>query len=322
MASIVSTPRLNIGGNLIARAWAANWPLTLVGLAMIPTLLVALAGLAVDPRVITGAPAWMKPAKFAISIALYAFTFIWMLGFVRGPRLRRMAGVAASLTAVAFVVEMVAIVVQVVRGVRSHFNVATPLDGALFSAMGAFVMLLWIMGLLLAVALIAQRMPDRPLAMGMRLGVLVTLVGAGMGFVMTTPTAEQRASWAAGAPVTVAGAHAVGAPDDAPGLPIVGWSTQGGDIRVSHFVGLHAMQVLPLIGWLVGRRRRLGPRRQAALVAVAGAGYLGLVLLLAWQALRAQPLLAPDGLTLAGLAGLAAAVAIGAAATLRGAGRA
>ncbi|MBX0326396.1 hypothetical protein K2Z83_01645 [Oscillochloris sp. ZM17-4] len=325
MSSISTAPRLSTGLDLrgaLARAWAANWPLTLVGLAMVPTLLIALIGLAIDPRLITGAPAWMKPAKFAISIAIYSFTFIWMLGFVRGPRLRRMAGVAASLTAVAFMVEMVVIVLQVVRGTTSHFNVSTPLNAALFSTMGIFIMLLWVMGLLLAVALVAQRMADRPMALALRSGIVITLVGAGLGFLMTTTTAAQQASVAAGGAMTVSGAHAVGAPDDAPGLPIVGWSTQGGDIRVSHFVGLHAMQVLPFIGWLVGRRRRLGVGRQTALVGVAGAGYLGLVLLLAWQALRAQPLLAPDALTLGVGAALVVAVAAGAAAAMAGGRRA
>lgn len=319
MSTLSTSPRLRGGldlRGLTGRAWAANWPLTLVGLAMIPILLAALAGLVVDPRVISGSPAWLKPAKFAVSITIYSFTFIWMLGFVRGPRLRRMAGVAASLTALAFVVEMVIIVGQVLRGTTSHFNIATPLDAALFSTMGAFIMLLWLMGMLLAVALVAQRMADRPIAMALRYGVVITPVGAGLGFLMTTPTAEQRASWAAGGPATIAGAHAVGAPDDAPGLPVVGWSTQGGDIRVSHFVGLHAMQALPLIGWLVARRRGLGEGRQTALVAVAGTGYLGLVLLLAWQALRAQPLIAPDVLTIGALAALTVAVAVGAGAVV------
>jgi hypothetical protein len=305
--------------NLLRRAWAANWPLTLVGLAMIPTLLAALAGLALDPRVITGAPAWLKPAKFAISIVIYCFTFVWMLGFVSGPRLRRMAQVAASVTALALMVEMLIILVQVVRGTTSHFNIATPLDAALFSTMGVFIMLLWLMGLLLAVALLAQRIPNRPLALALRLGMIATLVGAGLGFIMTTPTAAQLQSWRAGGPAVISGAHTVGAPDGQPGLPLVGWSTVGGDLRVSHFVGLHAMQVLPLLGWLIGRRRdRLSEAQQVGLVGAAGGGYLGLIALLAWQALRGQPLLAADGLTLAALGGLAAAVAVAVAAALLG----
>lgn len=304
--------------DLLRRAWAANWPLTLVGLGMIPVLLAALIGIVVDPRLITGQPAWLKPAKFAISISIYSFTFIWMLGFVQGRRPRRLAGIAASLTALAFVVEILVIVLQVVRGVGSHFNMATPLDAALFSIMGNFIVLLWAMSLLLAGVLLLQRLPDPALAWGLNLGLLIGAVGMALAFVMPMPTEAQQAALAAGEPVAVIGAHAVGAPDDAPGLPVLGWSTSGGDLRVAHFIGLHGMQAMPLVAWLLGwlGAAWLGARHRAALVIIAGLAYLGIVLLTFWQALRGQPLLAPDGLTLAALAGLVAATAVAAGATL------
>jgi Na+/phosphate symporter len=73
-------------GAALRRAWAANRSLTLLGVAMLLTLVVALAGLALDPRVITGAPAWLKPAKFAISVAIYSFTFVWLLSRCRRCR--------------------------------------------------------------------------------------------------------------------------------------------------------------------------------------------------------------------------------------------
>jgi hypothetical protein len=97
------------------------------------------------------------------------------------------------------------------------------------------------------------------------------------------------------------GAHAVGARDGGPGLPLTRWSTEGGDLRAPHFIGLHALQLLPLLGWVVERRRR-----SARLVIAAGTGWVGLVALTLWQALRGQPLLAPDAATVAGLAVLVA----------------
>jgi hypothetical protein len=296
----------------LRRAWLANRPLTLLGLAMLLTLAVSLAGLALDPRVITGMPAWLKPMKFAISIAIYSFTFLWLLTFVQGrPRLVRLASLV---TAIGFVVEMVAIVTQVVRGTTSHFNVGSALDGALFSIMGMFVVVIWLMNLLAAVLLLIQRLPDPAFAWALRLGLLLTLAGAASGFLMTRPTPAQQAALRAGQPAAVVGAHSVGVADGGPGMPVTGWSVTGGDLRVGHFVGLHALQAIPLVGWLLTRRRarRMGDGHRLALVWTAGLAYLGLFLLLVWQALRGQPLIAPDAVTLGALGMLLGAAALAA----------
>ena len=261
-----------------------------------------------DSRLVTGAPAWVKPMKFAISITLYTGTLAWMLSFVQGhPRLVRWIG---GLTAFGFFVEMVGVIVQAARGVGSHFNVATPLDTAIFAAMGWFVMVIWFMNVATAVLLMRQKMENRPFAWSLRLGLLVTAVGTILGFMMTQPTADQLSALQAGETVSVVGAHSVGVEDGGAGLPFVGWSTEGGDVRVAHFVGLHALQLIPLLGIFINRRfsNRLSDGRRTALVAIGGVGYLGMVLLLLWQSQRGQPIIAPDGLTLAVLAGLVGVV--------------
>ena len=87
-------------------------------------------------------------------------------------------------------------------------------------------------------------------------------------------------------------AHTVGAPDGGPGLPVVSWSTVAGDLRPAHLLGLHALQVLPLLGWLVTLRGgRLAPTRQTALVLSVAAVYLLITGLVLSQALRGHPLL-------------------------------
>jgi hypothetical protein len=284
--------------------------LRLVGALCALTFAATLVGLAVDPRVITGAPAWLKPAKFAISLSIYAFTLLWLLRQVRGHA--RLVSLAAGLTAVTTLLELGAISLQAARGTTSHFNFATALDEAIFSLMGVSIVLLWLAAALVAVVLIVQRAGDPVRAWALRLALIVALVGMAQGGLMLFP-----ASSAAGQPAGVRGAHAVGVLDGGPGLPIVGWSTVGGDLRVGHFLGLHALQVIPALGWLVGRAgRRLPVGHRVWLVFVGSGLYLGSIGLLTWQALRAEPLIAPGPPTLAAGAGLLLAAAAAAAATV------
>ncbi|HJZ47033.1 MAG TPA: hypothetical protein VKE41_07695 [Roseiflexaceae bacterium] len=294
----------------LSRAYAANRSLTLLGMLMLVTLAVSIVGLAVDPRTITGAPGWLKPFKFAISITLYSFTLQWMLSFVQGRRF--LVKTVSFLTLLASTIEIVIIVTQVLRGTRSHFNVGTAFDEMLFSIMGLFVIVIWAMNLVAAVLLLFQRLPDPAFAWALRLGLFLTLVGGASGVLMIQPTPGQRAAMAADQPVAVVGAHSVGVEDGGPGLPITGWSTIGGDLRIGHFIGLHALQALPIVGWLLTHRRtrKLGNGHRVALVWTTGLSYLGLIALLIWQALRGQPLLAPDAATLAALAALAGTTAL------------
>lgn len=297
--------------NALRRAGTVSRPLTLMGGAMILLFLAVLAGIFTDHRVITGVPAWLKPAKFALSVSIYCFTFVWLLGFVENrPRLVRWV---ANVTVVSFIVEMIAIVTQAARGTTSHFNMTTPFNSLLWITMGTFIAFVWAMNLLLAIALIFEQMSDRAFAWALRLGVLIAAVGMAVAFFMVRPTPEQVAAIASGHGPRIVGAHGVGVADGGPGLAVVGWSTVGGDLRVAHFFGLHGLQVLPFLGWLLTLRKgalaRLSADDRLVLVWIGGLGYLGLVLLFLWQALRAQSLIHPDSRTIAAAGAVGTAVA-------------
>ncbi|HEY8600945.1 MAG TPA: hypothetical protein VIL85_21085, partial [Thermomicrobiales bacterium] len=167
------------------RAFAANPPLTIIGLGSLAMLLVALIGLLVDPTIITGVPAWLKPLKFAISIAVYSFTFLWLLAQVRG-HVRLVTAVSCG-AALGFVAELALITVQVVRGTTSHFNRATPLDAFIFQRMRDFIVLVFAMGLVAAVLLLRQRQPDRVFAASLRAGIGLSLLGMAVAILMTVP---------------------------------------------------------------------------------------------------------------------------------------
>ena len=109
--------------------------------------------------------------------------------------------------------------------------------------------------------------------------------------------------------MTASGAHSVGGVDGGPGVPVTGWSREHGDVRVPHFVGLHAIQVLALIALALRRWRRPDAVRVNAMLAAA-ASYASLFSLLLWMALRGESIVAPDAPTLGGLVVWAAFTAL------------
>src|SRR3982074_3484296 len=146
--------------------WKTHPPLTAASILMFAILAAALVGLAVDPRTIAGAPAWLKPAKFGASIGIYGITLVWMFRYLQEwPRTRQIAGWT---NAVVGVVEAGLISLQAWRGTTSHFNFGTPFDTAVFAVMGIAILAQWIAGIAVAVALWRQRFDDAPLGWALR----------------------------------------------------------------------------------------------------------------------------------------------------------
>jgi hypothetical protein len=273
--------------SVFSRLWRTDPVLVGTGLLLAALTVPFGFGLLLDPRIVTGAPAWLKPLKFAVSTALYAFTLAWVFTFL--PDWRRTRRIVGAGTAAAFVLEVAMIAGQAWRGTTSHFNVATPFDAAVFSVMGLVIVAQTLLAAWLAVALWRQPFADPALGWALRLGVLITVLGASTGGLMTRPTAAQIADARATRQMLVSGAHTVGAPDGGPGLPLTGWSTRHGDVRVPHFIGLHAWQALPLFVVLVLRRGSDRTRTRIAIAAatVYAAVFGGLLV----QALRGLPVL-------------------------------
>ena len=295
---------------------SSSWHRPLLGLGiLLAVLTVATAiGWFVDDRELLGVNLWEKPLKFAISGTIYAVTWAWLIGHF--TRWRRVAWWAGTIIAITLGIELVIITGAAMAGITSHFNVSTPLATTLWSIMAAAITTLWVATFVAAVALWRNPGADPAREAAIRSGVAISLLGMALAFLMTGPTAEQLNDWQG-----IAGAHAVGVADGGPGLPLIGWSTLGGDLRIPHFIGMHALQALPLFALLLEFGARRVPALRDALtrrgLVLTGAGaYLAVVGLVTMQALRGQSIVAPDALTLSLAAAIAALALVAAIAVL------
>jgi hypothetical protein len=301
----------------IRKAWSGSAPLTATSLLMLVAFLGTVAGLFLDHRIITGVPAWLKPAKFAISTAIFSGTLAWLYRYIDvWPRFARAMGWVVSAV---LILEVAIIGVQAARGATSHFNVGTPLNAVLFGIMGTSIAALWLASVGILFTLFRQKFQNPAWGWWLRMGMLVTVSGSAIAGMMLRPTHEQVETLRAGNSLTTVGAHTVGAPDGGPGLAGVGWSTEHGDLRIPHFFGLHGLQILPFLGWLALRRRsRQTDHTPAGLAFAATASYLSFAGILTWQALRGQSIVAPDSATLLALGVWLAATVIAGVYLLRG----
>ena len=285
-------------GALLRRLWHKNPPLALTIGTMALSLLAFGPLLFLDARTLDGLPVWVKPIKFALSIAVYSASLIWILSYL--PDRPRLVSRVSWVVALAFMIEVIAIFGQAARGVQSHFNHETIFDAAVFQIMGIAIGVLFVAHLFVCVAVLQRKDLEATFASGLRLGLVVCAVGMAVGWLMVVPTPEQMAAMRAGQETARAGAHSVGLPDGGPGLGWLGWSTVGGDYRVAHFFGMHALQVLPLIAWVGSRNRSF----ERPIVRIAGIYYLGLTLLLIWQATVGESFVNPGPVRLLALGAL------------------
>src|SRR5690625_657540 len=272
-------------------------PLLVATVLSLAVAAAATIGLFVDSRELVGAPIWLKAWKFGVSIAIYTVTIAWMLAALPGRS--RWTWWLGTVIAVCISVENVLIVLQIVRGSMSHFNFRTPFDSTVFVTMGIAIVLVWLANLFLGIILAVRPLASPSLTAGVRWGVAVSLVGMAMAFLMTVGGLGVIDAPGGG----IEGAHTVGALDGGPGMPVTGWSTVAGDLRVPHFVGIHALQALPLftlfLARLAGRLPLIrGERTRVRLAHIAGPTALGVVVLLTWQAARGQSVAHPDAATI------------------------
>ncbi|MEQ8789535.1 MAG: hypothetical protein RIC55_24790 [Pirellulaceae bacterium] len=266
---------ISLARNLAVELYRRDRVLTVFAAVAAAAAILTALPLAFDTRLVTGLNPWVKPTKFFASFALYFATFGWLLAYL--PRPNRRVSLIRWVTGLCLLLEAPALIVQPLRGVTSHFNTASGLDTFLFYIMGvgAFTQLAMVAWALVLFCICKVQLPAAPLA-GIRAGLALWLLGIIPGLVML-----------------VLGAHNVGVADGGPGLPLLNWSTVGGDLRIAHFLGLHALQVLPLAGFAAQRLRK-SPADRGGRIAfdLIVAGYAFAMLATCVQAMAGMPLIA------------------------------
>lgn len=218
---------------------------------------------------VLGINAFIKPVKFCLSIWVFCWTMAWFLPLLNRPQA---VTLYAWVTVFVMTFELAVIIGQAAQGKLSHFNITSPFDGVLFSLMGLAITTFTIWTGYIGYLFFISNPAHVPLAYlwGIRLGIVLFVIFAFEGGMMAARLA-----------------HTVGAPDGGPGLPGINWSTRYGDLRVAHFFGMHALQLLPLFGYYVARQ----PRE----VIIVATLYFVLVTALLVQALAGRPLLVYPG---------------------------
>jgi hypothetical protein len=253
-----------------------------------------------DTRELLGVSVWEKPIKFFISVAIFSFTYSWLSSFItKGARWVKLAGL---FIAVSLAVELVLISAMAILGTTSHFNVSSPTAIVIWSLMATFISIVLFSTIFISLMILFQKQQEFNLKLALALGSINTAVGMGLAYLMTWPSAAQLANYQG-----IAGAHAVGVSDGGPGLPFLGWSTVGGDLRVGHFFGLHSIQVAAI---LLALSLLIPFAFRVPLILVGNLAWLGFVGLVTWQSLRAEPFSSPSELTIISFVALAAIASI------------
>lgn len=184
---------------------------------------------------VLGVNAFLKPTKFFVSVGIFCWT---MAFYMQHLQAQNQVTIYNWVLVITLGFEMFAITMQAAKGKMSHFNISSATDGLIFTLMGIMITIAMLWTAFIGYLFFAQKefAADMNLIWGIRLGIVISVIFAFEGGVMA---AMLR--------------HTVGNIDGGPGLPVVNWSKQHGDLRVAHFLGLHALQIIPITAVVVAK---------------------------------------------------------------------
>ena len=240
-----------------------NETLFYYGLICLVSAIVFLALTKLTTTQVYNVNAWYKPFKFAFSTFLYAWAMAWFCHYLPAFNIQLFNWTIILLLGF----EIFYIAFQANRGQLSHYNLSTPTYAALYSMMALAATLVTIYTAYVGILFFKYDFPTLPnyYLWAIRFGILLFVVFSFEGFVM-------------GSRLT----HTIGGKDGDLGIPLLNWSTKYGDPRIAHFIGMHALQVIPLLSFYL-----LKSTKATIIVSIV---YLLLAVFTLVQALQGKPL--------------------------------
>jgi hypothetical protein len=283
------------------------WVLFVVGGALLAILLFHVAALVLTGRPVTGPVSLRKPATFAETGWLTAWSVALILPRLR---LRPWQRHFTALSVLLFTVGETAIMaIQAWRGVPSHYNFTTPFDAVLMRGGAAGLAGLFLAGVVIMLVAALRTPTLSPSArLGLVVGLAVLIVGCLIGFVMISNMSGvfqgtvgsgflRKQVGYIGPPASVVG----------PEHLLLRLQTSGGDLVLLHAIGVHGLPLVTLPALLLSR---LGPseRHRLQVVGTIAGGVVLSMAVIAIQSFRSLPLGELSGAQLGVLAAAGMAV--------------
>jgi hypothetical protein len=185
-----------------------------------------------------GVNAWYKPFKFAFSTLTFSWAMAWYCYYLPDFNVKLFNWSVIILLGF----EVIYIAIQASKGQLSHYNLSTSFYSAMFSLMAFAATVVTLYTAYVGFLFFKYSFPELPdyYVWAIRLGIIIFVIFSFEGFAMGS-----RLN------------HSVGAFNDNSNWFIIGWSKTVGDLRVSHFIGMHALQVLPILAFYLLKNTKL-----------------------------------------------------------------
>jgi hypothetical protein len=223
-----------------------------------------------NETLVLGINSMIKPMKFALSIWIFSWTMALILHYIKD---KKQVKTYSWIAVISMAFEQIAISFQAFRGELSHFNTSNTFGIILFSLMGVFILTITLWTAYITYVFFQQR--TYPLTHSMVLSIKIALIYFTIFSLF-------------GGYISGLKGHTIGGIDEGKGLFFLNWNTVYGDLRVAHFFGIHSLQIIPLMGILVGKFST-HPRFSLITVWLFSIVYLGFILFTLFQGLRGLP---------------------------------